>query len=226
MTHKIIITLVMIIMAKSTFAVDCNACNYNVHNKCKDKCTKKVFGNKVFDPICYSACLPEISGKKTACKTAAVSFGAYLDVVKSTCTQDPGRMDEKEKIDEAKNILIRRGYFKSEEFRNVKIRWCKIHRKVFNGAEFGGYGMAPDATLILFENDLKGSSPNVLAGLLAHEMIHIRQYHRWTSDGFKCRYSGQIFSGNKWGCHNSVEEEAYNFGKKVCTQLGVSCKGC
>ena len=144
--------------------------------------------------------------KKALCKLSTVPFATFTAGVRGVCAMDPSRMKARRLISDAKQILINRGLFSVSEFSGVKIRWCSALKVGGRSA-----GMAPSANLILLNTNRMRDCPEDLARLLAHEMIHIRQYRRWSTKGFQCRYSVQMVNGRGYGRRNKVEKEAYNY---------------
>jgi len=192
------------IYACEVVAIDCNACNYDCGS---------------LNIECYA--------KKRACREVANTLDSnFLTYVNDFCANYPGRMDEREKIGEAINILVSTGLLMRNELDGVQIRWCKI-RGNFGSYSFGASGMVPEQNKILLDVDHKGDSAIILASLIGHEMQHIRQYRYWGTSGFRCRYMVNIAAGNGFECNNKVEKDAYNFEQRICMALNLSgCNDC
>lgn len=173
--------------------VDCNACNYS--------------------PKWYQA--DKIAKKKSCELTAQLLDKSFLTFVIHLCANYSGRMDNREGINKAKELLLNKtNFFSEDELDNVEIRWCKIKSK-FGSYEFGASGMVPEKNKILLDISVKDFSTEELAILIAHEMKHIKQYNDWGTGKFRCEYMSELASGNGFGMDNDVEKEAYNFQDEV-----------
>lgn len=195
-------------------------CNEDCHRRCR-KC---VFGACVVEPTCHLQCE---AAKKAACAVRTTipdivlpprpediadprrlichsSFlPAYETFVHGTaayCANWEGRSNNMHLIQDAVALLQQAGLFGPAEFQGVDIRWCPLNAN----------GMVPTAGKVLLNPRLQGDRLN-LAVTLAHEMIHIRQFRRWPSGEFQCRYGEQLVQGRGQGPSNNVEREAYNF---------------
>lgn len=176
-----------------------NACTVN----CGDKCTRKdpIFGTQYRDPLCYNACLGEkalcpITGGATLPDPGSIAENLLLNAcglphavtlhyISSVCSFAALDPVERQKIELAKQELIAAGLVRAEEFNDVSISFCnQIH----------GNGVVPDRDRVFLHSSTKTASPRYLAGLLAHEMEHVRQYRHTGTDKFKCDYTGQVGS--------------------------------
>jgi len=142
--------------------------------------------------------------------------GAIFQTITGTaiarCSNYSGRMNDQRLIQSAKQTLIDSGIVSAREFSGVQIRWCP-HLG-------GGEGLAADRGRIYLDTSAKNYEHEKLAALLAHEMTHIRQYHRLGTDSFKCKYSQQYTSCG--GCQDRghpMEREAYDYEDRVYNQL-------
>jgi hypothetical protein len=115
-------------------------------------------------------------------------------------------------INEARDVLIRSGLFRPDEFNGIQIRWCNLSGDT--------WGMTPDRNLIcLSDRYFNAANHFGTAVTLAHEMIHSRQYrNRGSTDEFKCSYSGEYLHGGT-GYGNAFEKEAYDFENQVARPL-------
>ena len=176
-----------------------NACTVN----CGDKCTRKdpLFGTQYRDPLCYNACL----GEKALCpytggatlpdpgkvvenlllNACGLPHAVTLHYISSVCSFAALDPLESQKIELAKQELIAAGLVRAEEFNDVSVSFC---------SEIHGNGVVPDRDRVFLHSSTKTASPRYLAGLLAHEMEHVRQYRRTGTDKFKCDYTGQVGS--------------------------------
>lgn len=170
-------------------AVDCNACRY----RCR-----------LTDLSC--------PGKKALCQTTAATFTAYRKSVEAVCANEPGRMDDMDRVDAAKTLLISKGVLSPGDFDGVQIRWCSQLRDFADG-------MTLSAGKVLLHPRLKSEGTRVTATVLAHEMYHVGQYRAWGEDGFSCRYSVELASGNGFKKSNSVERPAYEFDAQADAKL-------
>ncbi len=168
---------------------DCNACNYNPkwHE---------------FDKV----------GKHGLCWTVADTFGAVMNAILLRCNNYGGRMGAGAKIEAAKQLLIKAGVLKQNDFDGVKIRLCPIKDVDIIGFTFAGaVGMVPKEKHILIDVAQKDTNVVNLASLIAHEMKHVQQYEDWGKGKFRCKYSDELLSWHGFGRDNEVEREAYQF---------------
>jgi hypothetical protein len=115
-------------------------------------------------------------------------------------------------LNEARDILIRGGLIPASDFHNVDIRWARLT----------GEGQAPDRNVVLInEKYLSANDLYSTATTLGHEMIHIAQYRRMTTDGFKCEYSKAYVSCKASNANadcqdmsHPLEAEAYRFNQQ------------
>src|SRR5574343_43554 len=155
--------LILSILNKA-YAIDCKACAY--------QCGKNL------------SCL----AKKGACKDAARIFSEYDYLVIGGCANLAGRMDEREKIERAKNLLINFNFFTPDDLINVEINWCNLNNYRLGGHQIDSSGIVPKINQIYLNETEKNSTDRELAILIAHEMVHVQQYRNWDTEGFRCRY--------------------------------------
>lgn len=144
----------------------------------------------------------------------AAPFQAMTNAVILTCSNYDGRLVNQHLIENAKNTLISSGMFARKEFDGIQIRWCPLR---------GASGMVPDRGRIYLDTFINTEDPIAIAALLAHEMAHVRQYRRLTTDRFKCLYSKQYVDCR--GCqdrNHPLEREAYDFEGTVYQRLLAS----
>mmetsp|Transcript_31424 Transcript_31424/g.63864 ORF Transcript_31424/g.63864 Transcript_31424/m.63864 type:complete len:386 (-) Transcript_31424:2967-4124(-) len=179
----------------SVAAVDCNACD--------DDCE----WHRV-----------DCHAKRALCKSTAGTFEVITDSIEAACANDPSRMEARGLISEAKDLLVSKNLFSRSEVDSVEYRFCSYL------GDFAG-GMAPSKGKVLLHTDYVSSSKSDLAHLLSHELTHTRQYHRWGTDGFNCRYAEALASGNGFGKSNRIEKEAYDFdeGAQKCIYNDIGC---
>eukprot|EP00579_Thalassiosira_antarctica_P011692 CAMPEP_0201910780 /NCGR_PEP_ID=MMETSP0903-20130614/2022_1 /ASSEMBLY_ACC=CAM_ASM_000552 /TAXON_ID=420261 /ORGANISM="Thalassiosira antarctica, Strain CCMP982" /LENGTH=769 /DNA_ID=CAMNT_0048445455 /DNA_START=278 /DNA_END=2587 /DNA_ORIENTATION=- len=149
-----------------------------------------------------------------SCKIEAAVVKAFKDTVETICSDDPSRMDARDLLNDAKRILIETELFSSDELDPVNIHFCSDLGE-WNAAD----GMAPSKEKVLLDTSFIQAELYPLTRLLAHEFFHIRQYHRWGSEGFDCRYAGELKSGNGFGRDNYIEKEAYEFTEGIAENV-------
>jgi hypothetical protein len=107
-------------------------------------------------------------------------------------------------LNQAQAVLIGAGVIPEQEFNNVSIRWARLKAQ----------GQAPDAGVVLISEEHINNPQRlfIVSSILAHEMMHQRQYVRVGTDKFKCAYSREYIrtNGNQ-STGNSWEQEAYVF---------------
>jgi hypothetical protein len=109
-----------------------------------------------------------------------------------------------QQLDQAKALLINAGVIPQQEFNGMSIRWARLN----------ALGQAPDSGVILISEQFINDPQKLVitASVIAHEMMHQRQYARVGTDAFKCAYSREYIrtKGNQ-GTDNTWENEAYVF---------------
>jgi len=112
-------------------------------------------------------------------------------------------MDKRELIQATKTILFNKGYFREADFSGVDIRWFPLLKSTS--------GMVPDRSKLLINVSHTEDSARQLAPIMAHEMVHIKQYIGKGSNDFKCQYSEQFLKCGYQNRGHPLEKEAYEF---------------
>lgn len=142
--------LFFVFLALANAAIDCNACSYNC---------------RWFDALCHA--------KQSTCKAAADAFDLVVSPIIAGCANYNGRMDNRNQIEDAMQIIIRTGLMVRSDFENVDIRWC---------AHLGGWadGMAPRNNLVLLHPRYKAACPGNRSRAFAHSSAP-KMGFRWLS---------------------------------------------
>lgn len=213
---------------------DCNT-------DCKKACYKRRWGVKYDDPVCRAAC----EARKTACQkgvkipaipgvtdpsvippdprelyygSCGAIFNSLTGFVKAECGNYDDRMEDRQVIGDALEILVASRMFKSNELTGVRVRWCPLR-----GAE----GMSPDRGLVFVDTEYRGAHVLDIAAVLAHELQHERQWRRHR-DEFPCKYSEAYTACG--GCQtrrNRFEGEAYSTEDRfweAVNRVGKACE--
>lgn len=110
-------------------------------------------------------------------------------------------------------LLLRTGYFRPAEFGGVRIAWC--------GLPWGIYGTAANAGQVYLNSATHGLARHHAAALLAHEMVHVRQYRRLGEAGFRAAYgTAKARCGCCRGAGHWMEREAFAVEAAVRRALG------
>lgn len=195
---------------------DCTACN-------EDCCKwRKKWGMPYYG--CSAGCLT----RRTGCRAAKTAFNSFVGGIEAACNNDPNRMDKRDLVEDAKNILDDHGVYSKPYLDSIDFRFCNLgavktsfsvlgKKVVYNPPD----GMALSRNKVIFKRDWRSATKEALALLMAHEVKHIEQYRRWGTDGFGCRYVKELLRGNGSGAANAVEKEAYDFGREVAIKLAL-----
>jgi hypothetical protein len=210
--------LLLIVLFVGTAAASCPDCNKRC---CSTIRITPLDKNSFCDPQCKVSCeaVREICRRggpklphwpsviKNVERQLNVSCAAAFQVINQAVIAHQGTYGagSERMLNHAKQILIDLRLFSESEFENVTIRWARLI----------GEGQTPDRNTVLisenYQNDLFSTT-----SILAHEMIHVRQYRRLTTDEFKCRYS-RLFL-RCIGCQDNrhdLEAEAYAFNEQT-----------
>lgn len=141
-------------------------------------------------------------------------IGPYQSITQpiiAGCANYAGRMRKRDLINQAKDLLIQKGYFVKNDFGGVKIRWCPLKGDTA--------GMVPDRDKLLLNTTYINDSARDLAPVIAHEMVHVKQYIKMGTDKFKCKYTEKFLRCACQDENHSLEREAYEFEEKVRSNL-------
>jgi hypothetical protein len=107
--------------------------------------------------------------------------------------------------------LIALGDFSATAFDDVAIAWCPMPQAL---------GYTPDPARIWLSAGLKVGSTDLLAEVIAHEMVHIRQFRELGVTAFKCAYvDAFIRCGACQDRGHALEEPAYQLQDSVREHL-------
>lgn len=195
---------------------------------CNDQCRVNVGIGNFVEPSCRVKCE---SAKALACRgvpvptipatpfepfdpgltaTCSSLFQTITSAVIAQCSNWGDRLDDQHLIVNARNLLQSSGIIDSAELERVQVRWCPLN---------GAHGMAPEIRRIYLDVGLK-RNPFATAKTLAHEVVHLRQYHREGAENFKCNYSRQyVECGGCQDRRNRFEREAYDFEAQIEARL-------
>jgi hypothetical protein len=106
------------------------------------------------------------------------------------------------------SLLVRTGVFRASEFDGVRILWCPLGGRTS--------GTAVNAGLVYLDSSTRSLRAAQAAALLAHEMVHVRQYRRFGSDGFLSAYRhGRVRCRCCMGAGHWMEREAFAVEARV-----------
>lgn len=145
------------------------------------------------------------------------AFNLFAALATARCEFNPEPYDPWTKLDAARARLIAAGYFERADFADVRISWCPL---------LSGTGMVPDVRHLYLDDGLRGSSVDGVAEVLAHELVHIRQFRALGDREFKCAYvRGLAACGSCQDRAHPLEREAYELQDRVrngfLKQLGI-----
>lgn len=112
---------------------------------------------------------------------------------------------------EARDKLIEEGFYSADDFSGIDIRWCPLTSAL---------GFTRDAGHIILASGLAQGSADLVAEVLAHEMVHARQFRERGADGFRCDYvSAYIACAGCQDRGHALEAEAYALQDTVRERL-------
>lgn len=209
MKQLLVFFIMFFVVVTSAGAQDCNrkCCKSGF---CEPACKLHCEANKKIFPGGSPIPLPAPPGPGDVDKMLQVGCAAAFELINKyvIASQQPGYAAGSEQLlHRAKNVLIGAGVIPENEFDGVSIRWGKIKK----------LGQTPDRNLVFITDQWAGSGDVTnVATVLAHEMIHVRQYRRLGTDQFKCKFSREyVRTGGDMETKNELEREAYAFQEKV-----------
>lgn len=141
-------------------------------------------------------------------------FQAYTSSVAGACLfekNSPGFRNVR-----VENFLIQQGFFSPSDFSGVSFMFCDI-------IKHGASGIVPLPNLVLIQLGYRDAALDVMAPLIAHEMVHIKQIRSWGWDDFACYYSEQISRRGSAAFleKNKIEGQAYEIENLVKERLSL-----
>ena len=127
------------------------------------------------------------------------------------CQTDTAATPAPELLDEARAKLIDAGFYRAADFDRIDIRWCPLTNAL---------GFTRDAEHIVLASGLALGSADLVAEVLAHEMVHVRQFRERGADAFRCDYVNAFIACA--GCQDrghALEAEAYTLQDVVRERL-------
>lgn len=203
----IVLLLALLGVSPPAFAQDCNkkCCKWGVCEfLCKTDCeAKKALGRATGQNL---SSVPGPPGPGDVEKALLQSCAAAFQLINNyvIISQGSYAAGSDALLLRARSVLIGTGLFQAHEFSNVQLRWAQIR----------GHGQAPDRNVVFISDEyLRSQDLYSVASIMAHEMVHIRQYHRMkTTDDFKCKYSQEyVRTGGRQDNEHYLEREAYEF---------------
>jgi hypothetical protein len=165
---------------------DCSPCN--------DKCEWN-------DLVCHR--------DKVACNAYQSIMAFLMKAIDIACETDPKKLDRRDLIGDAKEMLDEHDIFALGDLDGVIFHFCNFDAANNEWLE-RATGLTVSSDKVIFEYNYLNASVEDLAILMAHEMVHIKQYRRWGSQGYFCRYMKEIDDGKGFGPENYIEKEAYD----------------
>ena len=119
--------------------------------------------------------------------------------------------DDRRRIARAFDRLEALGRVPPEARKSVNVRLCPL---------VNGTGLVPAPGTILLDDSLRGMSDALFTEILAHEWVHVAQFERLGTTGFKCEYVRQMTRcGGCQDAHHPLEQEAYDAQADVARLL-------
>lgn len=142
-----------------------------------------------------------------------VPVGKNFDGMVSSCRAGGGSSPKL--TDTAIARLVETGLFERAEFAGVRIRFCSTRR---------ARGFAPDQRSIFLALHI-AKDPFEVAALIAHEMVHIRQYRRIGDEEMRCAYAKASFSCNDCSsATHALEAPAYAMERRAREKLRAQAR--
>jgi len=115
------------------------------------------------------------------------------------------------RLSAAAERLVADGIATRAEVNGLEIRWCDLTSAM---------GFTPGERQIYLDTGLAAGTQDLIAEVLAHEIVHTRQFARLGEAGFKCAYvKAFVECGACQGRGHPLEAEAYELQDRVRDQL-------
>jgi hypothetical protein len=137
---------------------------------------------------------------------------AMLHCAFAAGADDVAARDDRRRVSRAFDRLEALGRVPPSGRHSVEVRLCPL---------VNGTGLVPAPGTILLDDSLRGMSEALFTEILAHEWVHVAQFQRLGTAGFKCEYVRQMTRCA--GCqdtHHPLEKEAYDAQADVARLLG------
>lgn len=115
------------------------------------------------------------------------------------------------RLAEARARLLETGAFAPSDFDDLNVHWCRLA---------AGTGMVTSPRQLFLSESISGMSADGVAEILAHELVHVRQFRALGARGFKCDYvRGYVACGGCQDRRHPLEREAYEVQDDVRARL-------
>jgi len=172
-------------------------------------------------PPCRPDFTPRPASGGLASAACGMPFAVAAQALREHCggRQSPA---DRQKLADAQALLIATGFFAPQEFDGVAIGWCAM--RVANG-------IVPEPEVIWINTNHRRASAAAVAALVAHEMVHVRQYRLRGAEAFRCDYVrtvgacllGDIRRGSdcQEARYHPIERDGYAMAEAVAMVLGL-----
>ncbi len=145
------------------------------------------------------------------CEQAFDLFAFTATAACATPSDDSAAGEAEDKLAAAQARLIAAGAFEARDFAGVSIRWCRL---------VTGTGMVTGPRTLYLNSALRQMSVDGVAEVLAHELVHVRQFERLGPRGFKCDYvRDYVACGGCQDRRHPLEQQAYDVQDLVRERL-------
>jgi hypothetical protein len=141
----------------------------------------------------------------------ANSFDMFAAFVMLRCANSPAAAGDRAAIEAAEARLRRLGTFEPTLLDATDVEFCPL---------LSGTGITPAPGRVYIDDGLRVASPDGLAEVIAHELVHVQQFERLGAREFKCTYVRDMAACG--GCqdeHHALERAAYRTQDVVRTAL-------
>ena len=107
------------------------------------------------------------------------SFNLFAGFVLLRCALVPPQPRDEILLQAAKQSLVEHQLAQPREFVGVEVGFCPL---------VSGTGIVTAANRIYLDDGMRGASPEGLAEVFAHELVHVHQLNILGEREFKCRY--------------------------------------
>lgn len=158
-----------------------------------------------------SLCIATDNGDIAKEFDCAAAFDFVASLAAPSCPRETFGSPYDSEISAAIHLLMENEFVTASSFNNISIKFCPLTQ---------GLGLVRRPNAILIDDGLRLGSPDTLAEILIHELMHIKQMQFMGRDAFKCKYIDELLAcGGCMDKNHALEAPAYMAQARVRDSL-------